>query len=152
MNKKPIVLAVLMLFSLGFLFFSLHLTGKKPNPVKNETEVIGEENFWKETADLLEKSKQAGMPIYYHTTQKDPMRPAFTSAGTGPFQLILKGELAPSSLTGILLGNGGKATAIINEKILRVGDIVNDKKIVAIEKNRVILKRGTDEEILRFGN
>jgi hypothetical protein len=45
-----------------------------------------------------------------------------------------------------------RAVAIIDEKIYRVGSAVDDKKIVAIERNRVILKKGTDEEVLRLTN
>jgi len=159
MNKKTIVLAVLLIFSLGFLFFSLHPAGKKPIPVKNETGMISEEDFWKETADLLEKSRLAGLPAYYHPTEKDPMRQpmqpaAFAYAGANslaqPFKVMVKGT--PYSLTGVLVGKGRTGAAIINEKIYRVGDTVGDKKIVAIEKNRVVLKKGTEEEILRLAN
>jgi len=151
MNKKTIVLAILMLFSLGFLFFSLHLAGKNPIQAKNEIGAIGEEDFWKETANLLEKSRLAGLPAYYHPTKRDPMQPVFV-AGTNslpPFKLMIKGT--PYSLTGIIIGPD-KAAVIINEKIYRVGDTVDDKKIVAIERNRVILKREMDEEILRLAN
>ncbi|MFH2068219.1 MAG: hypothetical protein ABII89_01980 [Candidatus Omnitrophota bacterium] len=155
MNKKTVFLAVLLLFSLGFLFFSLRLAGKKPIQAKIEpgiTEVINEEDFWEETADLLEKSKSVNLPIYYHATKRDPMQPVLASAGAGssqPFQLIIKGT--PYSLTGTMVGPN-KASAIIDEKIYRVGDTLNDKKIIAIERDRVILKKGTDEEVLRLGN
>ena len=159
MNKKTIVLAVLLIFSLGFLFFSLHLAGKKPIPVKNEIGVISAENFWKETAYLLEKSRLAGLPAYYHPTEKDPMQqpmqPVFVAGANPllpqPFKLMVKGT--PYSLTGVLVGKGRTGgAAIINEKIYRVGDTVGDKKIVAIEKNRVVLKKGTEEEILNLAN
>ena len=154
MNKKTVILAILLIFSLGFLFFSFHLSGKKPIQVKNETGVISAENFWKETADLLEKSRLAGLPAYYHPIQKDPMQPAFALAGGAnplpPLKLMIKET--PYSLTGVLIGKGRTGAAIINEKIYRVGDIVDGKKIIAIERNRVILKKGTDEEILRLEN
>ena len=152
------ILFGLILVSLGFLVFSLHLAGKKPIQVKNETGVISAENFWKETADLLEKYRLAGLPAYYHTTKRDPMpmqqQPAFvyadTNSSAAPLKLMIKGT--PYSLTGVLVGKGRTGAAIINEKIYRVGDTVGDKKIVAIERNRVVLKKGTEEEILRLAN
>jgi hypothetical protein len=183
MNKKMLILAVLMLFTLGFLLFSIRMANKPPKSkltqpaketetgatagaapaVKTEkgtgqtpdqsvkTAQASETDFWGETATILEKSKKAGMPLYYHATRRDPMQPAFAYAESGPFKLMLKDGTTSASLTGVLLGTG-KASAIINEKILRVGDMVDGKKIVAIEKNRVILKKGTDEEILRLEN
>ena len=154
MNKKTIVLAALLIFSLGFLFFSLHPAGKKPISVKNTTEVVNTEDFWKETADLLEKSRLAELPAYYHSIKKDPMQPAFTLAGGAnplaaqPFKLMLKGT--PSSLTGIMLGPN-KAAAIINEKIYRVGDTVETWKIVSIKKDQVLLKEGAQLQTLKLG-
>ena len=191
MNKKTIILAILMVATLLLLLFSARManrpvkskktpaakeTTNKPvvstrtetttepktettagketgqTPEENpETAPVSKADFWKETVTLLEKSKQARTPLYYHLTKRDPMQPAFAYAEAGPFKLMLKGGMTSASLTGILLGNG-KAIAIINEKILRVGDLVDGKKIIAIERNRVILKRGMDEEILRMEN
>ena len=150
MNKKTIVLAGLLIFSLGFLFFSFHLAGKKPIQVKNEPGVISEENFWKETADLLEKSRLAGIPVYYHITKRDPMQPALTADTNSlqPFKLMVKGT--PYSLTGIIIGQD-KAAVIINEKIYRVGDIVETWKIVSIKKDRVLLEEGAQSQTLRLG-
>ena len=176
MNKKTKILAVLMVFTLGLLFFSLR-TANKPTGTKTtreakktitdktgtgtttekgaeqapeqspETAKISKEDFWTETANLAANSRMLVIPVYYHPTKRDPMQPTFTSAEAGPaFKLMIKGTSA--SLTGVLVGKGRAGAAIINEKIYRVGDIVDDKKIIAIEKNRVILKKGTDEEIL----
>jgi len=166
MNKRMIVLSALVLLSVGILLLlSLRSSGKPPAQTKNEAggEVTGttEEGkvaggfFWKETANLSENSRMLVIPIYYHPTKKDPMQPAFTSAEAGPaFKLMIKegASASASSLTGILLGNSRRGAAIINEKIYRVGDMVDGKKIVAIERNRVILRKGTDEEILRLEN
>ena len=148
-----IVLAVLLLFSLWLLFFSLRLAGKKPNQVKIETGatgVVSEEDFWKETADLLEKSKPAKLPIYYHATKRDPMQPAFTADANSqqPFKLMIKGT--PYSLTGIMLGPD-KAAAIINEKIYRVGDNLETWKIASIKKDRVLLEEGVQIQTLKLG-
>lgn len=150
MNKRTIVLAVLLIFSLGFLFFSLHLAGKKPIQAKNETGVISEEDFWKETSDLLEKSKSAKLPIYYHATKRDPMQPVFAANTNSlqPFKLMIKGT--PYSLTGIMLGPD-KAAAIINEKIYRVGDTIETWKISSIKRDRVLLEEGAQSQTLKLG-
>ena len=149
MNKKTIVLAVLLLFSVGFLFFSLHVTREKPTQTNNEAGVGSEEDFWMETADLLEKSKLAGTPIYYHATKRDPMQPAFVaSTNPPPFKLMIKGT--PYSLTGIMVGPE-KAAAIINEKIYRVGDVLETWKIVSIKKDRVLLEEGAQIQTLKLG-
>ena len=152
MNKRTLALFGLLLISVAFLFFSLRLAGKKPVTVKGETGVANEEEFWTETAGLLEKYRLAGIPAYYHVINKDPMRPPFASAGAGsaqPFQLMIKGT--PYSLTGTMVGPN-KSAVIIDEKIYRVGDGIDDKKVVCIEKRRVVLKKGTDEEVLRLTN
>ncbi len=60
---------------------------------------------------------------------------------------IIKEE--PLSVTGILLGEK-RAAAIINGRILRVGDTVEGKTIIAIEKDRVILKKGSEKHILKI--
>ena len=151
MNKKAIVLAILLIISLGFLFFSLHLSGKKPVQAKNETGAVSTEEFWKETTGLLEKSRLANLPVYYHPTKRDPMQSAFVSTSTNspqPFKLMIKGT--PYSLTGIIIGQD-KAAAIINEKIYRVGDIVETWKIVSIKKDRVLLVEGVQTQTLRLG-
>ena len=150
MNKRMIVLSALVLLVIGILLLSLRSSGKPPAQTKKESEKVAGGSFWKEIAALSKNPRMLEIPVYYHPTKRDPMQPVFTYAEAGPsFKLMIKGG-ASASLTGILLGNG-KATAIINEKIFRVGDIVEGKKIIAIEKNRVILKKGMDEEILRLG-
>ena len=167
MNKRMMILLGLVLVSAGLLLTSFRLLGGKPAPTKTaeetklddslqtdsqqtDTVVFHEEDFWKETPALLEKSRAARAPVFYHAPRRDPMRLTFTNgeiSSVPPFKLIIK--TPPATLTGVLLGNG-KAAAIINEKIYRVGDLVDGRRIVAIERNRVILKRGPDEEILRL--
>ena len=148
MNKRIIILFGLLLFSVWFLFYSLRLAGKKPAQIETETGVMNEKEFWTETADLLERAGLAAMPAYYHAISKDPMRP-FVPAGAGPFTLMIKGT--PYSLTGTLVGPE-RSAAIIDEKIYRVGDGLDDKKVISIKKREVVLKKGADEEVLRLTN
>jgi len=180
MNKKTKVISVLMLLTLGLLLFSIRMANKpakaKTTPETKETitdatgtetttekgaeqtEIapVSNEDFWTEVANLSKNSRMLETPIYYHPTKRDPMQPTFIRAEAdqpAAFKLIIKVGAPKPTLTGILLGNsrtGG--AAIINDKIYRIGEIVNDKKIIAIERNRVILKRGMDEEILRLEN
>ncbi len=117
---------------------------------KVEEEITDKKEFWKETADILQKLSflKGSSEDYYRPIKRNPMEPASyvaTRGKTGPFSLIIKEE--PLHLTGILLDEGKKA-AIIDEKIVRIGDTIAGKKIVTIEKGRVVLRKGQEEEIL----
>ena len=142
-----VILFGLLLLSVWFLFYSLRLAGKKPAQIKTEAGVMSEEAFWTETTDLLEKFRLAELPAYYHPTKRDPMQPTGSDSAQ-PFKLMVKGT--PYSLTGIMVGSD-KTAAIIDEKICRVGDTVETWKIVAIEKDRVLLADGIRSQILKLG-
>ena len=58
-------------------------------------------------------------------------------------------EVADLELTGIMLTPSG-AQAIINRKIVKVGDIIEEKKIVTIKKDYVILFESDTRYILRL--
>ncbi len=51
-------------------------------------------------------------------------------------------------LTGVFSEGGRPVAAMINNEIYRVGDVVDNKKIVAIEPNRVLLEFGNRQFVL----
>ncbi|MDP8217326.1 MAG: hypothetical protein P9M03_01230 [Candidatus Theseobacter exili] len=51
------------------------------------------------------------------------------------------------TLTGIVL-RGKSSSAVVNREIVRVGDIIEGKKVIAIEKDRVVLSDGKKKYIL----
>ena len=150
MNKKMLVLLVMVVLAVGLLIVSWNLSGRqsasrKKQPEKAAAEKkVDEEAFWKETAQILEKAAALEVSgVYYRSVRRDPMQPP---GSLQPFRLIIKEE--PLVLSGIMLGSQGKAAAIVGERIVRVGDTVAGKKIMKIDRNRVILKKGPEEEIL----
>jgi len=52
-------------------------------------------------------------------------------------------------LTGIVRDEKG-AQAIIGDYIVNVGDIINGKKVISIKKNKVVLIKGKEKEILKL--
>ncbi|MCK4909217.1 MAG: hypothetical protein KAS70_04910, partial [Planctomycetes bacterium] len=56
----------------------------------------------------------------------------------------------PMALTGILY-QSNKQTAIINNTVMRVGDMVGHMEITDIQRNRVILKQGPRKYLLKLG-
>lgn len=50
-------------------------------------------------------------------------------------------------LTGIIL-RGESSSAIVNRKIVRVGDMIEGKKVIIIEKDRVVLSDGNKKYVL----
>ncbi len=52
-------------------------------------------------------------------------------------------------LTGIVRDEEG-VQAIIGDYIVNVGDIINGKKVISIKKNKVVLMKGKEKEILKL--
>lgn len=52
-------------------------------------------------------------------------------------------------LTGIVRDEKS-ATAIIGDYIVKVGDIINGKRVMSIKKDEVVLREGKDKEILKL--
>ena len=77
------------------------------------------------------------------------------SWGRDPFlspltQEIPEGETAKAgalTLTGIVRDGKG-AQAVIGDYIVSVGNVINGKRVISIKKNKVILMKGKDKEIL----
>ncbi len=67
--------------------------------------------------------------------------------GLDPFYHPIKKEILQSSmlvLKGISVGEDKRGYAFINTEIVTVGDTIADYKIMEVERNRVLLKKGTE--------
>lgn len=67
--------------------------------------------------------------------------------GIDPFYHLMKKEILQSSmlvLKGISIGEGKRGYAFINDEIVSLGDIIADYKVMEVQKNRVLLKKGTE--------
>jgi len=127
MNKRIVIIPVVILIFAGLLLLRLYLPKPAFRAEAAQRDGINKEKFWGETADLLKKFRMSEGRLYYHPVKRDPMQPTL--------------------LTGVLVKNR-KAAVIINGRIYRAGDSVDGKKIIAIERNHVILKNGTGREII----
>lgn len=58
-------------------------------------------------------------------------------------------EINQLKLTGIIIEEDGPV-ALINDQILRAGDVISKFQIEEIRQNEVLLKRGTDKFVLRL--
>jgi hypothetical protein len=58
-------------------------------------------------------------------------------------------EISNMVLTGIIIEEQGP-TALINEKIVKIGDSIGEYQVGDIKQNEVILKKGTEKYILRL--
>lgn len=72
--------------------------------------------------------------------------------GTDPFirDWVLGSEITDLKLKAIT-ESGIKAYALINDQILEVGEVISGKRIVTIEKDKVILQQGTRTFTLLLG-
>jgi hypothetical protein len=65
-------------------------------------------------------------------------------------------EAQPSLAAGLnlsgILWDGTRLRAIINDSVVKAGDEVNGIRIVAIERDRVLLARGGQRQLLRLEN
>ncbi len=86
-----------------------------------------------QTQTVGDKKEPSGQP-----TEPEPI-----VWGSDPFvrDWMLINELAALSLRAITLG-GDKPYALINDQILEEGDQIAGKRIVKIEKDRVVLEQG----------
>jgi len=68
--------------------------------------------------------------------------------GIDPFYHPVKKDVASSLrlvLKGVSIGKGRKNYAFINDEIVAEGERISGYKVVRVEKNRVLLRRGKEE-------
>ena len=82
---------------------------------------------------------------------EDPTRPSdFINTKTNPEDKVHPKDTF--SLEAIVISDDYKA-AIINEKILQVGDMIGSKKVVSIDEEKVILSQEKNKDlVLRLSN
>ncbi|MCK4248590.1 MAG: hypothetical protein KAV18_07925 [Candidatus Omnitrophica bacterium] len=56
--------------------------------------------------------------------------------------------LSPFELSGIVYGSGGQDYAIVNNKVLEIGDEIDNYQLITIEKDSIVLFSGKEEIIL----
>jgi len=143
MNKKVITLMCLMAVFIVMLVWTFRTLGvfkaspsAKKTQIAEEDELLEEEFFWKKTGEILAKIREKEEPLGFPAIATDPMKAGISREF--------------SFCVSAILLNENRAVVIINDKILRVGDIIEGEEIIAIEKNRVILQRGTEEHIIEI--
>ncbi len=68
---------------------------------------------------------------------------AFPAAAEEPVEIVPAGEPDRFRLEGVSLAEGTERRhAILNDRVVRVGDEVNGHRVVAIERGRVVLESG----------
>lgn len=79
--------------------------------------------------------------------QRDPFSPLITETG----QLLVKRIIGPAGLVlkGIIYSEDG-SVAIIGDEVFKESDIINDYRIMKINRKKVILKKGKEIIILKL--
>jgi hypothetical protein len=88
-------------------------------------------------------------------TQRDANAPAVSEPivwGSDPFvrDWMLMSEVANLNLRAITVTSSG-ASALINDQIVQVGDLISGKRVVSIEQDRVTLEQGGRTFTLTLG-
>ena len=93
---------------------------------------------------------QEEIPAYEDKGKRDPFLPLVDKNG----QYLLDEDIAYSfgelSLSGILWDPQGKSTCLINNQIVKIGEVICGFKIDNITKDSVIISKGSQEFILRL--
>lgn len=99
---------------------------------------------WKRIAALLPERPEPAAPdgAEAFAAAWDAFR-AFPAAAAEPVEIVPAGEPDRFRLEGVSLAEGTERRhAILNDRVVRVGDEVNGHRVVAIERGRVVLESG----------
>lgn len=135
MNKNTIILVVLGLAAAGIWLPKLDLLKS-----------IGKDKT---------KAKYAGFMNPMPGQQKNKKRTAYKDWGKNPFSVSKAAIEVPAvSGQGIRLGgiiyDANEVCALINDELVRKGDLVDGKKVIEIRKDMVVLNDGTKDIELRL--
>ncbi|MEO0092803.1 MAG: hypothetical protein ABIK93_07895 [candidate division WOR-3 bacterium] len=110
---------------------------KKPDTTLVSTKLVGD------TTKRAEVPKPIAQPVAEEKAEK---------WGTDPFirDWVLATEIKDLRLKAVTI-SGMKAYALINDQILEKGEVIQGKRIVAIEKDKVILEQGGRQFTLYLG-
>lgn len=79
----------------------------------------------------------------------DPTRPPGAGAGTAA-GMPAGYEDQPQGVQAVFVRPNGKSTALVNGQMLRLGDKVNDMKVIRISDRGVVLRGDSGTETLNF--
>ena len=137
-NKKLIILAVLGVLAIFSLFYGIFTPSKTRRPPQVRESDIQPER----------KVSLAGKPIL---TQRVAKRTNYTTWSRNPFTLQ---KTSSKAFKGLILDgimwDKEKPLAIINGRIVKIGDTVSGNTVVDIKQDKVILNDGVADFELRL--
>jgi cytoskeletal protein RodZ len=107
-----------------------------------------------QTQTVAAVQKPATVPAQAHSggTGSPPVKPAITKQKKSPAGAPPPAKWPILKLMGILRGTGNaESSAILNGKIINVGQAIADVTVVEIQVEGVILKYGSEKRFLRVG-
>jgi hypothetical protein len=138
-SKPFLVIAVCL--ALGLVYVLFFMEGKKPAPAVQAPVVT-------EPLPAVQKPSVAA------ETRKVTVRPAALAWKRDPFELPKAAERKAQSptpvavrLVAIMDGQTGRM-AIIDNEVVRRGDMIAEEKVVDIGKDRVVLSRGKTQRVI----
>lgn len=141
-RKKPIIFLIFSLVGVLLLFLvfkAFFQSQKKQTPTKKPF--------------LSVRPKETkGAPSHSGKTEGARLKSSYSSWGRNPFT---PGDLADNSgrliIKGIVWGDDKADTfAIINDKIVKIGDEIGGKRVVEIKKDKVIINDGQNNFELKL--
>ncbi len=123
-------------FFLLFIFFAVQQAFGQNRPVTPQKDSKAEASFRPKVEYLVEKSKD---PFYNYVKAETHRKIAGMGAKTAQEEKV---DLAKFIVQGIIWG-GQLPQAIINERVLTIGDVIEESRIETIDKSGVTLSRKT---------
>lgn len=81
--------------------------------------------------------------VYDSNGKRDPFLPLVSPEGA-LINFEPLNQVSEVNLEGIIYDEGGKSFAIINSKVVKTGDRIGSIEVVDIQKNRVVLLKGSE--------
>lgn len=141
--KKTLPLIFLIFLVLLMIVVWSNAFKKKPKRSIASGKAKSSQSVSKEDADIV---------FWGERSVKKRLKSEFKSLGRDPFSLGKEAaSLADLNLIGILWDESFPQ-AIINGEIVKVGDVINNNKVVEIKRDKVILSEGKNRVELKLWN
>lgn len=137
--KFFIIAAVIIIGGAWYLFRGVDIGIKPP-----ETEVVSIRLT--ESPAITDIPEESSYPEVERDPFASPLKPS-EEIGILEESLVEVEQDIGMALTGILLQRES-SSAIVNRKIVRVGDMIEGKKVIIIERDRVVLSNGKKKYVL----
>jgi hypothetical protein len=152
MKKIVLVILVILLFGLNIHQWG----GKKNSRARHRSKRVIVTPPGMEKNDPKQKSALEDYQKILNLLRLTQAQEAIRSHGD-PFQKLdspqvevgVSADISTLVVSGIIIEKDGP-TALINEKILRIGDSIGEYQVEDIKQNEVILKRGMEKFVLRL--